>query len=197
MVLLEAGDGVDGAAQDVGLGVAAHVSHGLLDFHDLRFALKAVEEEIPTESSGRRSPGATSGRWASSRSFCCSISLSSCTASRDRGSGGARSCSYFSAGGRPVDERGGQFLSQSHRTLGAHVAHAIAFYLLFRPDQLIGAVFEDEAAGEIPGESAGAAKSSSRAVESTAWRGKARAEVRGILGNIFLRIVFSVVVSWL
>ena len=43
--LLEAGHRIDGAAENVGFGVAVDVAGGLLDFHDLGFALKTVEQK--------------------------------------------------------------------------------------------------------------------------------------------------------
>ena len=43
--LFHAGDGIDGAAKDVGFGVADDVADGLLHFDDLRLALKTVEEK--------------------------------------------------------------------------------------------------------------------------------------------------------
>ncbi len=46
----------------------------------------------------------------------------------------------------PIDEGRGEFLP--FIALGAEVADAVAFNLIFR-DQLVGAVFEDEAAGEF------------------------------------------------
>ena len=61
-------------------------------------------------------------------------------------SGGAVFFVFF--GGGPVDQRRGEFLP--FIAFGAQVAHAVAFDLIFR-DQLVGAIFEDEAAGEILG----------------------------------------------
>ena len=43
--LFHAGDGINGTAQNVGLRVADDVADGLLDFDDLGFALKTVEEK--------------------------------------------------------------------------------------------------------------------------------------------------------
>ena len=51
-------------------------------------------------------------------------------------------------GGGPIDEGFGDFLPLV--AFGAHVADAVAFDLIFC-DQLVGAVFEDEAAGEFLG----------------------------------------------
>ena len=64
----------------------------------------------------------------------------------DGRSGGA--VFFVLLGGGPVDQRIGEFLPVI--ALGAHVADAVAFDFIFR-DQLVGAVFEDEAAGEILG----------------------------------------------
>ena len=41
----ESGDGIDGAAEDVGFSVAVDVASGLLDLKDLRLALKVVEQK--------------------------------------------------------------------------------------------------------------------------------------------------------
>src|ERR1035441_4753343 len=43
--LLEAGHGIDGAAKNVGFGVAVDVAGGLLNFYNLGLALKTVEQE--------------------------------------------------------------------------------------------------------------------------------------------------------
>ena len=43
--LLDAGDGIDGAAKNVGFGVAVDVAGGLLHFDDLGLSLKTVEEK--------------------------------------------------------------------------------------------------------------------------------------------------------
>ena len=43
--LLGAGDGIDGAAEDVAFGVAVDVAGGLLNFVELRLALEIVEQE--------------------------------------------------------------------------------------------------------------------------------------------------------
>ena len=51
-------------------------------------------------------------------------------------------------GGRPVDQGGGKFFPLV--ALGAHVADAVALHFILG-DELIGAVFEDEAAGEFLG----------------------------------------------
>ena len=141
--LLHAGDGVDCAAKNVGLGVAADVSHGLLDFHDLRFSLKAVEKKH-AGIVGQAKSGGDFG----ALSFVTFVLLLDFFVElggfRDGGSGGAFSLVFF--GGGPVDQRRGKFLPVI--ALGAHVTDAVAFHLVFR-DELIRAVFEDEAAGEI------------------------------------------------
>ena len=62
----------------------------------------------------------------------------------DGGTGGAVFLIFLRCG--PVDEGGGKFLPVV--ALGAHVTDAVAFDFIFC-DQLIVAVFEDEAAGEI------------------------------------------------
>ncbi len=64
----------------------------------------------------------------------------------DGGGGGAVAFEFV--GGGPVDELGGEFLPVI--ALGAEIADAVAFDFIFG-DELIGAVFEDEAAGELLG----------------------------------------------
>src|SRR5258708_16536322 len=60
------------------------------------------------------------------------------------GDGGGSALFLVLFGGRPVDERGRKFFPLV--ALSAFVADAVAFHFILR-DQLVGAVFEDEAAG--------------------------------------------------
>ena len=59
-----------------------------------------------------------------------------------------RAVFFILLGGGPVNQRRGQFLPVI--ALGAQVAYAVAFHFIFR-DQLIRAVIQDQAAGEILG----------------------------------------------
>src|SRR6202035_985709 len=62
------------------------------------------------------------------------------------GGGGAVLLVFF--GGRPIHQGGGKFFP--FVALGALVAYAVAFDFILS-DQLVGAVFEDETAGEVLG----------------------------------------------
>ena len=139
--LLESGDGIDGAAEDVALGIAVDVAGGLLNLDDLRLALKIVEQKdagiFGQAKSGRDVREVRLPRARLRARVLCRVA----TASGDGGAGGAIFLVFV--GGGPVDERVGEFFPLF--AFGAVVADAVAFDFIFG-DQLVGAVFQDEAA---------------------------------------------------
>jgi hypothetical protein len=111
----------------------------------LRFALKAVEEKYAGVV-GESKSGGDFGALGFVAFVLLLDFFVELRGLRDGGSGGALFLIFL--GGGPVDERGGKFFPVI--ALGAHVADAVAFDFILG-DELIGAVFEDEAAGEILG----------------------------------------------
>ena len=145
--LFRASNRVERAAEDVAFGVTNEVAGGLLDFDDLGFALKAVEQKYTrifrkTETGGDL-------RELGFLDFAIVVDfLVELHGFRDGGSGGAVPFEFF--GGGPVNERRGEFFPVI--ALGAHVADAVPFDFILG-DELIGAVFEDETAREVLGRS--------------------------------------------
>ena len=143
--LLGAGQGIDGAAKDVGLGVAANVAGGLLDFHELRLSLKTIEEKDTGGFRQAKSRGDL--RELGFRAFAILFKfLVEFSGFGNGSSGGALFLVLL--GGRPVDERAREFFPVV--AFSTEVADAVAFHFIFGYE-LVGAVFQDEAAGEILG----------------------------------------------
>ena len=143
--LFGAGQGIDGSAKDVGLGVAADVAGGLLDFHKLRLSLKTIEEK---DAGGFREAKSRGDLWELGfRTFAILFKfLVEFSGFGNGSSGGA--LFLILLGGRPVDERGGEFFPVF--AFSAEVADAVAFHFILG-DELVGTVFQDKAAGEILG----------------------------------------------
>ncbi len=143
--LFDPGHGIDGATEDIGFGVAAYVAGGLLDFQNLRLALEAVEQKYSGVFGEAESGGHLRQLGFLQFAFLFEF-LVELRGFGDGGSGGAIFLIFL--GGRPVDQRVGEFFPII--AFGAEVADAVAFDLIFR-DQLVGAVFENQTAGKILG----------------------------------------------
>jgi len=127
-------------AENVGSGTLVDVAGGLLDFDNFRFALKTVEQKY-AGIVGQAKSGGDLGELR----FLAVALLFDFLVELDGFGGGlsGSALSFVFFGGGPVDEVGGEFLPVI--ALRAQVADAVAFDLIFC-DQLVGAVFEDEAA---------------------------------------------------
>ena len=144
--LLGAGDGVESSAKNVGAGVAVDVTFGLLHFNQLRPAFKIIEQE----DAGRfgKAESGCDLRETGFREETVGFGFFFLVESGSLGDGGSGTVLFVFFGGGPVDQRRGEFFP--FVALGAHVAHAVALYFIFA-DQLVGAVFEDQAVGEFLG----------------------------------------------
>ena len=142
--LFRVSDGSKRSMKDIALGAAVDVAFSLLQFHQLRLALKIIEQEdagiIGKAQAGRDLGEMRLGRFAVGVSF-----LVEC---RGFGDGGSSAVLLVFLRRRPIYQRGREFFP--FVAFGALVAHAIAFDFILG-DQLVGAVLENEAAGEILG----------------------------------------------
>ena len=147
---LSAGDGIDRTAKDVSLGVAVDVAGGLLDFIDLGFSLKVVEEKYAGVFGKAESGGDLWEQGLLALTFLFQF-LVELNRFRGRGAGSALLLIFFSGG--PIDERVGKFLPIF--ALGAVIADAVALHFIL-VDELVGAILEDEAAdGAVLGRTEG------------------------------------------
>ena len=142
MVCLVPAIGIDGAAENVAFGVAVDVA---LRSAGVRRSAAHPEMYRAERLRSLRAGGVRArlaGAWPLRVRRSASISLSSCTASGAEAPAAAVLFVLF--GGGPVDQGVGKLLPLF--ALGALVAYAVAFDFIFR-DELVGAVFEDEAPG--------------------------------------------------
>jgi hypothetical protein len=116
----------------------------LLHFDQLGLALKVIEQE----HAGVFWEAETGSDLGKVGPFGFAISVSFLIEGGGLGDGGGEAVFLILFGGRPIDQRGGKFFP--FIAFGALVAYAVPFDFILG-DQLVGAVFEDEAAGEILG----------------------------------------------
>jgi hypothetical protein len=133
--LLESGDRIDGAFEDVDLGIAVDIAGGLIDFEELGLPLKIVQQEdagVFWDAETGNNFG--EGGFDAVQFFIEFDGLG--------GWSGTILCIFFCGG--PVDQRVGEFFPVF--ALGAEIADSVAFDFVFG-DELVGAIFKDEAAG--------------------------------------------------
>ena len=110
---------------------------------ELRLALEVVEQK----HSGKFGQAQAGSDLWKMGFFGCAIGIGFLIDEGGFGNGGSGGAIFFVLfRGRPIDERGREFLP--FFALGAVVADALTLDLIFR-DRLVGAVFEDKAAGEL------------------------------------------------
>lgn len=134
---------VDGGTKDVGLGVAVDIALVLLNFNQLRLALEVIEQK----HSGKFRQSQAGSDLGKARLLGFTVGVGFLIDEGGFGDGWRGSAVFLVLlGGGPIDERGWEFFP--FFALSAEVADTVAMDFIFR-DGLIGAVFEDEVAGEL------------------------------------------------